>query len=86
MAQASGVFKQVAIKQEVTYGVLPAASAAQLLRRVDASFNLQKDTFESNEIRPDLQTADFRHGVRTIAGNINGELSPGSYSPSWRPS
>ena len=81
MAQASGVFKQVAIKQEVTYGLLPAASAAQLLRRVDASFNLQKDTFESNEIRPDLQTADFRHGVRKIAGNINGELSPGSYSP-----
>ncbi len=81
MAQASGVFKQVAIKQEVTYGVLPAASAAQLLRRVDASFNLQKDTFESNEIRPDLQTADFRHGVRKIAGNINGELAPGSYSP-----
>ncbi len=81
MTQASGIFKQVAIKQEVTYGVLPVAAAAQLLRRVDASFNLQKDTFESNEIRPDFQTADFRHGVRKIAGNINGELSPGSYAP-----
>jgi hypothetical protein len=81
MPQASGVFKQVAIKEEVTYGVLPTASGAQLLRRVDASFNLTKDVYESAEIRADLQTSDMRHGVRRVAGTINGELSPGSYAP-----
>ena len=81
MAQASGVFKQVSIKEETTYGVLPAvATGAQLLRRTDASFNLNKDTYESGEIRTDLQTADFRHGVRKVAGSLKGELSPGSYS------
>lgn len=79
MPQASGVFKQVAIKEEVTYGVLPVASGAQLLRRTDASFNLTKDVYESGEIRTDLQTADMRHGVRRVAGSLNGELSPGSY-------
>lgn len=80
MANASGVFKQIAIKEETTYGTLPTASGAQLLRRVDASFNLTKDTYESNEIRPDLQTADMRHGVRRVAGKLSGELSPGSYA------
>ena len=80
MANASGVFKQIAIKEETTYGTLPTASGAQLLRRVDASFNLTKDTYESNEIRPDLQTADMRHGVRRVSGKLNGELSPGSYA------
>ena len=80
MANASGVLKQIAIKEETTYGTLPTASGAQLLRRVDASFNLTKDTYESNEIRPDLQTADMRHGVRRVSGKLNGELSPGSYA------
>lgn len=80
MGQASGVFKQIAIKEEATYGVLPSTSGAQLLRRTDATFNLSKDTYESNEIRTDLQTADMRHGVRRVAGTLNGELSPGSYA------
>ena len=80
MGQASGVFKQIAIKEEASYGVLPSASGAQLLRRTDATFNLSKDTYESNEIRTDLQTADMRHGVRRVAGTLNGELSPGSYA------
>ena len=81
MPQASGVFKQVSVKEETTYGVLPTATGAQLLRRVDASFNLTKDVYESSEIRADLQTVDMRHGVRRVAGTLNGELSPGSYAP-----
>lgn len=81
MPQASGVFKQVAVKEETAYGTLPTASGARLLRRVDASFNLTKDTYESNEIRADLQTADMRHGVRRVTASLNGELSPGSYVP-----
>lgn len=81
MPAASGVFKQIAIKQEVTYGTLPAASGAQLLRRTEFATNLQKDAYESNEIRTDLQVADMRHGVRRVVGTLNGELSPGTYSP-----
>lgn len=80
MGQASGVFKQIAIKEEASYGALPTASGAQLLRRTDAIFNLSKDSYESNEIRTDLQTADMRHGVRRVSGTLNGELSPGSYA------
>lgn len=81
MPQASEVFKQVAIKAESTYGTVPTATGAQLLRRVGFAMNLAKDAYESNEIRPDLQRADMRHGVRRAAGTLNGELSPGSYAP-----
>lgn len=81
MPASSAVFKQIAIKEETSYGVVPSASGAQLLRRVDFAMNLAKDSFESNEIRPDLQVADMRHGVRRVSGTLNGELSPGSYAP-----
>jgi hypothetical protein len=80
MAAASGVFKKVIIKREVTYGTVPAAGSAQLLRRVKSTFDLNKDTYKSNEIRPDFQVADYRHGVRRVKGTLSGELSPGTYS------
>lgn len=80
MPLASGVNKQVAYKKEVTYGALPGATGAQLIRRVDSSFNLSKDVYESNEIRTDYQVSDMRHGINRVAGSINGEMSPGSYS------
>lgn len=80
MGNASGIFKQVAIKRETTFGTAPAATGAQLMRHVTSQINLQKDTYKSNEKRPDMQIGDFRHGVRRVKGTLNGELSPGTYS------
>jgi len=79
MPYAVGSLKQVAIKAETTYGTIPAASGAQLLRRVTSTVDLTKETYASNELRTDFQIADFRHGVRSVAGSLNGELSPGTY-------
>jgi hypothetical protein len=80
MSTASGIFKQVAYKVEATYGVQPGAAAAQALRRVTSSLDLTKDTYQSNEIRPDFQMADFRHGLRKVGGSVNGELSAKTYA------
>lgn len=80
MVQATGIFKRVKFKRESTYGTVPAASSAQLLRRVTSTVDLSKDIYQSNEIRPDFQIADYRHGVRRIKGTISGELSPKTYS------
>jgi hypothetical protein len=80
MVQATGIFKQVSLKREVTYGLIPSAAAAQLLRRVTSTTDLSKDVYQSNEIRPDMQIADYRHGVRRIKGTLTGELSPKTYS------
>lgn len=80
MSTASGTFKQVAYKVEATYGTPPAAASAQQLRRVTSSLDLIKDTYQSKEIRPDFQLADFRHGIRKVGGSVNGELSAKTYS------
>ena len=80
MAQASGIFKQVAIKREVTYGTVPAAAGAQSLRRVQSTIDMTKDTYQSSEIRADMQASDYRHGARRVKGSLQGELSPKTYS------
>lgn len=80
MGTGSGVYKQVTYKSEgANYGVIPAAAGAQSLRRVTSSLDLTKDTYQSNEIRPDFQVADFRHGMRKVGGSISGELSAKTY-------
>lgn len=76
---ASGVAKRVAYKVESAWGVAPGTSGAQVLRRVSSGLNLEKDTYQSGEIRRDYQVSDMRHGVRRVAGGINGELSCGTY-------
>lgn len=80
MPIAKGVSKKVAYKKETQWGVAAGTTGAKYLRRVTSNFNLNKDTYESNEIRTDYQVQDFRHGVRSVEGSLNGEFSPGSYS------
>lgn len=80
MTAAAGVFKILTYKAETTYGVKPSAGSAQLLRRVTSDLDLEKQVYESNEIRDDQQVQDARHGVRTVSGSINGELSPKTYA------
>lgn len=77
---SKGVAKVVAYKKETTWGTLAGAASGKQLRRVTSNFNLVKDAYESNEIRTDRQVADFRHGVRSATGSINGELSPATYA------
>jgi hypothetical protein len=80
MPISRGTAKQVAYKKETTWGTLAGNTSGKYLRRVTSNFNLTKETYESNEIRTDRQVADFRHGVRSASGTLNGELSAGSYS------
>lgn len=76
---ASGIFKQVRIKKETTFGTPAGATGAQLLRRVTSSIDLNKDAYQSREIVSTQQTKDFRHGVRRVGGRIDGELSSNGY-------
>lgn len=80
MTISKGTSKQVGYKKESAWGVLAGSTSGKLLRRVTASFNLKKGTYESGEIRTDRQVADYRHGVRSADGSLNGELSPASYA------
>ncbi len=77
---ARGVSKRLAYKKESVWGTPAGATGAKTLRRVTANFNLTKETYESAEIRSDMQISDFRHGVRSAEGSLNGELSPSAYA------
>lgn len=79
---ATGLFETVAYKVEAAFGTIPAATGpnGQLLRRVTSSLDLTKDVYQSNEIRPDMQIADLRHGMRHVKGTLAGELSPKTYA------
>lgn len=80
MPSATGVNKKVVYKKETTFGVDPGATGAQSLRRKTSTIALKKDTYQSDEIRDDMQDADMRHGTRKVDGSINGELSPKTYA------
>lgn len=80
MVIAAGLFKQLAYKVESTFGVAPGQSGGQLLRRVQSTVDLSKEAYAANEKRTDFQIADYRHGVRRVQGQINGELSPKTYA------
>ena len=79
---AQGLSKSVYYKKEdAGWGEVPTVlTGAKTIRRVTANFNLNKETYQSDEIRTDYQMSDFRHGVRSVEGTINGELSPSSYT------
>ncbi len=78
MPLQSNVNVRVLYAPETTLGVQSTA-AGQVLRRVSSSLALTKEAFTSNEVRPDSQVYDMRHGVRRVAGNIQGELSTTTY-------
>lgn len=82
MAEAAGIRKQVIIARNNTgtYGAAPARPGAQRLRRTTSDVKLAKETYGSNEIRDDQQRAVFRHGVRSVPGTINNEMSCGTYA------
>ena len=81
MTIASGINKVVSYKKETSFGTLPSpTTGGQTLRRVSSTFNLTKETYQSEEIRTDYQLVDFRHGVRSVEGSISGELSAGTYA------
>ena len=81
MAIAQGVAKQTRFKRQGAKGALAGTSAGQILRRQTATFELQRDTFNSaDEITSTQQLISQRLGAKLINGQINGLLTPGTYS------
>jgi hypothetical protein len=75
---------QSSVNVTLAYGIesalgTPSIAAGQLLRRVSSTLSTTKDAFTSNEVRPDQQISDMRHGMRRVAGGFEGELSLQSY-------
>lgn len=75
---ASGSRHDISIVPEVVYGVTPATPGFKKLRYNSTTLALDKGALQSAEIRSDRQIASFRHGLRSVSGDIVSELSYGS--------
>ncbi len=81
MGIAQGVAQQLRYKKQSAKGTLAGTSDGQILRRTSATFELQKETYDTtDEITSTQQMTSSRHGVRMVNGSIAGILSPGTYS------
>lgn len=80
MTISTGIAKQTRYKKEATFNTPPGATLAQIVRHIEATFDIDKETYEATEKRSDYQTSDFRHGGRSTNGMLKGELSPKTYS------
>lgn len=79
MTIQSGAARRLAFKKQSALGTPASGASGFTVRRVDHSLNLSKDTYMSEERRSDFQVADSRHGLRRVAGDVNGELYVGSW-------
>lgn len=64
---------------ESAYGVTPATPSLARLRHTGTTLGVTKTTHLSEELRPDRQIVDFRHGQKQVGGDVNFELSYGSF-------
>jgi hypothetical protein len=76
---AVGVAKKVSFKKQSGLGVPASGAGGAYLRRVTSTIDLAKQTYKSAEILPSMQRRDFRHGVKSVAGTVHGEISAGAY-------
>lgn len=63
---------------ETTMGVASGA-AGKVVRRNTSSLGPSKDTFGSDEVRPDMQINDLRHGLQKVTGGAEVEISTVSH-------
>lgn len=79
---ATGVFKKLFVKRQVSLGAIAAAGAAgtaHSMRRVTSTLDKTKGSYSSNEVLESQQVRDMRHGVVATGGTLSGELSVGTY-------
>ncbi len=65
--------------KETSYGVPPATPAMNFLRFTGEGLKTNKETVSSDEIRADRRTADVIETGQSVEGDINGEVSMGTY-------
>ena len=74
MAIANGAQHQLHYVAETTYGNTPATPTWKPIPHTGTTLNMSKDAVESEKLRGDRQIEDFRHGNKTIGGDISCEL------------
>tara|TARA_R110000782_G_scaffold33535_9_gene80791 strand:+ start:2123 stop:3034 length:912 start_codon:yes stop_codon:yes gene_type:complete len=80
MTIATGSRHDLSYILESTFGTTPTSTPELTpIRHTGTTLGLSKDAIESEELRQDRQVAYFRHGNKSVSGDINFELSYGSF-------
>ncbi len=80
MAIAKEINKVVTVYKQTGLGVPRSGTGGQALRRETANGKLSVATYENNEITSHQQSTGKTHGGRSASFNLNGLLSPNTYS------
>ncbi len=76
---AAGSLVEYGYTSEVVFGSTPTGRAFKKVRDVGFSLNLQKEIYQSEERKTDRMRQDARHGYRSVAGEVNGDISEQSW-------
>ena len=79
MTFANGAQHSLHYIAESTYGTTPSTPAFTPLPHTGTTLNVSKDAVESEKLRGDRQVEDFRHGNKTVGGEISCELEYGAF-------
>ena len=74
MTIANGAQHSLHYIAETTYGTTPSTPGFSPLPHTGTTLAVTKDAVESEKIRGDRQVEDFRHGNKTVGGDITAEL------------
>ena len=74
MTFANGAQHSLHYIAETTYGTTPSTPAFSPLPHTGTTLNVSKDAVESEKLRGDRMVEDFRHGNKTVGGEISCEL------------
>ena len=79
MAIANGAQHSLFYVAESTYGTTPSNPTYTPIPHTATTIGMTKDGIESEKLRGDRQVEDFRHGNKTIGGDISSELEYGAF-------
>ena len=79
MAIANGAQHSLHYIAEATYGTTPSTPTWTPLPHTGTTLALTKDAIESEKLRGDRQVEDFRHGNKSIGGDVSSELEYGAF-------
>jgi hypothetical protein len=74
MTIANGAQHSLHYVAETTYGTTPSTPNFSALPHTGTTLAVTKDAVESEKIRGDRQVEDFRHGNKTVGGEVSAEL------------
>lgn len=79
MTIANGAQHSLHFVAESTYGTTPSTPTWTPCPHTGTTLALTKDAIESEKLRGDRQVEDFRHGNKSIGGDISCELEYGAF-------